>query len=239
MRTIGLAVTLMLGLALGAGSAIAGGGDGGGHGDPSKHFRFFGSPFNHYNKDVAGGPYGDGVNQSPQTGAVIEGAEDRMSAPFIFVVINFAVLLLLLSRLGGPAVRKAAADRHDQIKSALEEAARLRKQAADKLAEYEAKLKAADAEIAALVAGMRADAEADQRRILDAAERQAALMKRDAEARIAAEIEAARAVLTREVTAAAAAATEVILREQTTAADQRKLVAAFLRDVAAPGKEAR
>jgi F-type H+-transporting ATPase subunit b len=88
---------------------------------------------------------------------------------------------------------------------------------------------------------MRADAEADKKRILEAAERQAAQMKRDAELRIAAEIETARAVLTREVTAAATAATEQILREKLTAADQQKLVGAFIGDLqgAASRKEAR
>jgi F-type H+-transporting ATPase subunit b len=163
-----------------------------------------------------------------------------MSAPFIFMILNFVVLLALLSKFGRPAARKLAAERHDQIKTALDEAAKLRKQAADKLAEYEAKLKAADAEIKELVEGMRVQAEADKKRILETAERQAALMKRDAELRIAAEIETARAALTREVTAAAAAATEKLLREKMTAADQQKLVGSFIGDLqGATRKEAR
>ncbi|HWU90481.1 MAG TPA: ATP synthase F0 subunit B [Kofleriaceae bacterium] len=220
-------------------------GHGNGHGaheheDPSKHFNFFGGPFSHSGKDIAGGPYGDGVNYDPKTGHAVAGEEEPMSAPFIFMVLNFVVLLALLSRYGGPTVRKLAADRHDQIKTALDEAAKLRKQAADKLAEYEDRLKAADAEIAKLVEGMRADAEADKKRILEAAERQAAQMKRDAELRIAAEIEAARAALTREVTSAASAATEKILREKLTSADQQKLVGAFIGDLqGATRKEAR
>ena len=162
-----------------------------------------------------------------------------MSAPFIFMVLNFVVLLALLARYGGPAARKIAADRHDQIKSALDEAERLRKQAAAKLAEYEGKLKAADAEIAKLVEDMRAAAEADRDRIRQSAERQAAQMKRDAELRIAAEIETARAQLTREVTAAAAAATEKLLRERMTAADHQQQIGAFIHDLQAARKEAR
>lgn len=207
------------------------------HGDPSKHFRFFGSPFGHGDKDVAGGPLGDGVNKDLKTGHVVPGEEEPMSAPFIFMILNFVVLLALLSKYGRPAARKLAAERHDQIKTALDEAAKLRKQAADKLAEYESRLKAADAEIAKLVEGMRADAEADQKRILEAAERQAAQLKRDAELRIAAEIETARAALKREVTAAAAAATEKLLRERMTAADQQKLVGTFISDLQAVKRE--
>jgi F-type H+-transporting ATPase subunit b len=199
-----------------------------GHGDPSKHFKFFGGPTSHNGKDVAGGPFGDGKNKNPATGESVPGEEEPMSAPFIFMILNFVILLALLAKFGGPPARKMAAERHDQIKAALDEAAKLRKQAADKLAEYEGKLKAADAEIAKLVEGMRADAEADKKRILETAERQAAQMKREAEQHIAAEIELARAALTREVTAAATAAATQILRDKVTAGDQQQLVGAFI-----------
>jgi F-type H+-transporting ATPase subunit b len=198
-----------------------------GHHDPSKHFRFLGSPVDHYGKDVTGGPLGDGI-QKDEHGNDVRGEEEPMSAPFIFMVLNFAILLGILVWKGKPAAQKLAADRHDQIKSALDEAAKLRKEAADKLAEYETKLKAADAEINALVAGIRADAEAEKARILESADRQAAQMKRDAEQRIAAEIETARAVLTREVTIAATSAAETILRQKMTAGDHQKTVATFI-----------
>jgi F-type H+-transporting ATPase subunit b len=209
----------------GAGEAAS---HGAAHGDPSTHFNFFGSPAEHYGKDITGGPYGDGKNENPATGEVVPGEEEPMSAPFIFMILNFVILLALLSKLGRPAARKLAAERHDQIKTALEDAAKLRKQAADKLAEYDAQLKALPDEIAKIVAGIRADAEADKQRILEAAERSAAQMKRDAELHIAAEIELARRALTREVTAAATAAAERILREKMTPGDQQTLVGAFI-----------
>ncbi|HEU0030054.1 MAG TPA: ATP synthase F0 subunit B [Kofleriaceae bacterium] len=216
------------------------------HHDPSRHFNFLGSPGEHYGKDEYGGKYGDGQMVDPHTGEVVmdehgkPAEEEPMSAPFIFMVLNFAVLLGLLAWKGRPAIQKLAADRHDQIKTALDEAARLRQQAADKLAEYESRLKDADSEITKMVAGMRADAEADKQRILETAARQAEQMKRDAELRIAAEIEAARASLTREVTLAATAATEKLLREKMMPGDQQKLVTTFIGDLqTAARKEAR
>jgi F-type H+-transporting ATPase subunit b len=219
-----------------AGPDQAGGHDG--HGDPSKHFNFFGLEpgklFDYQGKDVLGGPFGDNKMTDPATGQTVA-EEEPASPPFVFMVLNFAILLALLAWKGAPIARKAAAERHDQIKTALEEAAKLRQQAADKLASFEARIKSADAEIQKMVEGMRADAEGDKRRILAAAEAQAAQMKRDAEQRIAAEIELARAELTREVTAAATAATEKLLREKVTAADQQNLVNAFLTDVQRPG----
>ena len=203
-------------------------------GDPSKHFNFLGLDpghlFDYQGKDEYGGPFGDNKMVDPATGGTIP-EEEPASPPFVFMVLNFALLLGLLAWKGAPFAKKAAAERHDQIKSALDEAAKLRDEAARKLAEFEARLKSADAEIQKLVEGMRADAESDKRRILATAEAQAAQMKRDAEQRIAAEIELARAQLTREVTVAAAAATEKLLREKVTAADQQNLVNAFLADV--------
>jgi F-type H+-transporting ATPase subunit b len=208
------------------------------HHDPSKHFNFLGSPGEHYGKDEFGGKLGDGQMVDPHTGEVVN-EEEPMSPAFIYMVLNFAILVGLLAWKARPAVQKLAADRHDQIKVALDEAAKLRAQAAEKLAEYDSRLKAADAEISKLVEDMRVVAEADKKRILEAAERQAAQMKRDAEQRIAAEIETARAVLTREVTAAAAAATEQILREKMNPADQQKVVTTFITGVQAASKEAR
>jgi F-type H+-transporting ATPase subunit b len=210
--------------------------------DPSRHFNFFGlSPghvFDYRGKDEYGGPLGDGKMVDPQTQRVIP-EEEPASPPFIFMLLNFALLLGLLAWKGRPVAQKAAAERHDLIKTALDEAAKLRQQAADKLAEYEARLKDADAEIKQLVEGMRVDAENEKQRILAAAEAQAQLMKRDAELRIAAEIELARARLVREVTAAAAAATEALLREKLTATDQQALVASFITGVQPTGSVGR
>lgn len=206
--------------------------------DPSKHFNYIGIEPGHVldyrGKDELGGPLGDGKMTDPATGQVVP-EEEPASPPFVFVLINFAILLGILAKWGAPLARKTARERHDLIKTALDEAARLRKQAADKLAEYEARLKAADTEIKDLVEGMRADARKEADRIRAAAEAQAAQMARDAEQRIAAEIELARAQLTREVTAAAAAATEKLLRDKLTAGDQQKLVAGFITDVQGAG----
>jgi F-type H+-transporting ATPase subunit b len=209
--------------------------------DPTHHFNFLGFQtghlFDYLGKDEYGGKLGDGVMVDPQTQRVIH-EEEPASPPFLFMLFNFALLLGILAWKGGPIAHKVAEDRHDLIKTALDEAAKLRKQAADKLAEYETRLKDADAEIKQLVEGMRADARNDELRILAAAEAQAVLMKRDAEQRIAAEIELARAQLTREVTAAAAAATEKLLRDKMTAGDQQSLVSAFIADVQSAGRAA-
>jgi F-type H+-transporting ATPase subunit b len=204
--------------------------------DHTKHFNWFGMSYR--GKDQYGGKYGDGKVYDHAGNLVVDDKghpveEEPMSAPFVFMVLNFVLLLGLLWWKGRPIASSVAVERHDLIKNALDDAAKLRQQAADKLAEYETKLKDADAEIKAMVDGMRKDAESDKARILANAERQAAQMKKDAEDRIAAEIELARASLTREVTSASALATEKLLRDKMQAGDQAKLVSSFISDLSA------
>ena len=201
--------------------------------DPTEHFNFFGFHFN--GKDEYGNTFGDG-KEGPAGHEVYE--EEPMSAPFILALLNFALLLLLLAKYGAPVARKTAEDRHDLIKTALDDAARLRDQATAKLADYEKRIKNVDAEIKALVDGIRADADADKARMLAAADAQSAQMKRDAETRIAAEILLARATLTREITAAATKATAELVQQKLTPTDQDKLVASFITDMGAPAAAA-
>jgi F-type H+-transporting ATPase subunit b len=224
-------------------------GEGHGAADPTKHFNWVGPPFEHSGKDIYGGKLGDGKMIDPHTGQQVmdphhpekPAAEEPMAPPFVWLLLNFGLLLLILARFGGPAARRLAQERHDQINTALEEARKLREQAAKKLAEYEARVKDVDSEVRKLVEGIRTDAESDKKRILEAAEAQAKQMKRDAETRIAAEIEYARKSLQREVTLAAANATEKLLKDKLSGDDQSKLVSTFISNVQSgpAGKAAR
>lgn len=193
------------------------------HEDPSKTFNFF--HLNYWGKDRYAGKFGDGV-EGPQAAP-----EEKMSAPFILMVVNFGILLIILAKFGGPPIGKMAASRSDLIKVALDEAAALRSKAAAKLTEYETRLADADAEINKMVENMRADAAAEKERIASNAAKAAASMQRDAEQRIAAEIERARFELRAEVTAAAAAAAEKLLAQKTSSADQTKLFEQFIGDM--------
>lgn len=209
------------------------------HADPSKYFNWFdGADLSYKNKDQYGGPLGDG-KVGPEARP---GDEAPMSVPFILVLINFGILLILIGWKVAPMANRAAANRSDDIKTALDEAAKLRAQAQTKLEEYSTKLKAAEDEMAQMIDGMRKDAEAEKARIIAAAEAQARALEKDAEERIAAEIVRARAELQREVVIAAAGVAEQLLRARTTPADQAKLVDTFLADVgkaAAAAKEIR
>lgn len=199
--------------------------------DETEHFNWLN--FHYLGKDEYGGKFGDD-KMTRADGSLVrdekgeKAEEEPMSPPFIFMLINFGIFLIILGKTLLPAGQKMSAERHDQIKNALEEAAKLRDQAAAKLAEFETRIKDVDAEVKKIVDDIRAGAEEDKKRILENAERQAKQMQHDAELRIAAEIEMARARLTREVAVAASAATEKLLKSQVTSDDQKKLVGNFI-----------
>jgi F-type H+-transporting ATPase subunit b len=203
----------------------------GAHEDPSKYFNYYeGLPLGYRGKDKAGGPLGDGkLGDQPLPPNT---TEEPMPTPFVLMLLNFAILVWILIKYGRPAARKMAETRSDQIKSALDEAARLRDDAKAKLEEYSKRLAAADAEMTKMIEQVRADAEADRVRVIAAAEAQATALKKDAEERIAAEIAIARLALAQEVATAAAAAAEQLIRDKATSADHTKLVDGFIAEVA-------
>lgn len=240
LRHLGLSLALCVGFT-GTASAAKGSaeaaphGEGGGeghdaHGDPTKTFNWTSNPM----------PFGSSsYNNLDQHGGTLEPGEEHMSVPFVLVLINFGIILVILGWKVAPLARGMAEKRSDDIKGALDEAARLRDEAKRKLEEYSAKLKQADDEIDRMLNQLRKDAESERERIIAAAAEAAALMKKDADDRIRMEIERANVALQQEIVRAATLAAEKLLREKTTPADHQKLVDAFLGNVAAAAKEAR
>ena len=151
--------------------------------------------------------------------------------PLGMAILNFAILVGLLVVFAGPKLRKYLHTRHDTIKRELEEGKRLRAEAARTLEEYKNKIAGVDAEVAKLVSEIRKQAEDEKARIVAEAEAHAAQVKRDAELRIAAEIDRSRRLLEREVVDAAIAAAEKILRDSARDDDQRRMVQDFISDV--------
>ena len=169
-------------------------------------------------------------------GGELQPAEEAMPPGLLFALINFAVFLGLLVKFVGPKLAKALRVRHDLVKDQLAESARLRQDARDKLEDYNRRITGVDAEIAKLMAEIRADAEAEKQAILDQARVQAEAMKKDADRRIESEIARARQTLEREVVAASIAAAEKILRERTTPDDQARMFDGFVDTLLAGGK---
>lgn len=183
--------------------------------DPTEFFNW--TDLDYKDKNIAGGELKEG--------------QPGMSPPMMLLLMNFAIVLIIIGWKVRPLVTNYVKDRHENIRTALDEATELREQAQKKLDEYNEKLAAAEAEIEELISTIRTNAEAEKKRIMEDAEAQAAAMKKDAEARIAAEISNARAQLEREVVVAAIAAAEKLIKVTATSRDHTQLIDGFITDV--------
>jgi len=149
-----------------------------------------------------------------------------------WVAMGFIVFVGVLIYVGAPrTIGKALDDRTDRIKAELEEARKLKEEAAALLAEYQRKRGEAEREAEGIISGAKAEAE---RLAVDAKARMEEFVSRRtkmAEAKIA----QAEAQASAEVRAAAAdaavAAAEAILRQQAKGDLAGKLVARGIDDV--------
>ena len=174
-----------------------------------------------------------GYGKKDVNGNKLTSDSEPMAPPMVLALLNFAIFAGLLYWKAGPALTKYLANRHESIKSALEEAAKLQEEAKEKLAEYSSRIADADAEVTALIQQIRKDAEVERELIVADAERQAERMRKDAEARIETEFLAARRRLENEVIARAAAAAEKLLTEKVSSTDHNNLFSIFVTDLKA------
>jgi F-type H+-transporting ATPase subunit b len=163
-------------------------------------------------------------------------AHKDLPPPFGFALINFAIFFGIMMKLAGRPIREMVKSRHETIRKDLDEAAKLRKLAQAKLEEYGNKVKDVESEVAALIAQIRKEAEADKARIIAAAEEQARKIKSDAERQMAAEVARASAELRREVIDVAVASAEEMLKKQIGADDQRKMAEKYVVEVERTGR---
>ena len=208
-----IAAVMLLGLATPA-LAVSEGGE---HGaPPPPHINWTEGLFDlsHQSKDADGGE--------------LEPGDHPMNPPFLAMLINFAIFVGLLVWKGGPPISRYIKRRHEDVKGALDEAARMQAEAAAILAERAEKLGAVDAEVDELIDGMKRDADSEKQRMIAEAETASAALKRDADDRIAATAVRARTAIEAEVIAAAVEAAEALIREHATDDDHNALVERFI-----------
>ena len=147
-------------------------------------------------------------------------------------VFNFSVLLLVLFLAGRGAIRKALLARHQQMKADLAAASAARAEAEARLAQQETRLAALEQEIEAIRQGVKAEAEAEKARLIAMAEERAKRIREETTFVLDQQIKEAEARLRREVAEAAVDLAEQLVRKSLGAADQQRMVDAFVTDVA-------
>lgn len=150
-------------------------------------------------------------------------------------LLNFAVLVFILVKFGGPAINKALSARHQQLKADLAAAETARAEAEARLARQEARLAKLEQEIADIQSGVKTEAEAEKARLIALAEERAKRIREETSFALDQQVKEAEANLRREVALAAVQMAEQIVKQSLNAGDQQRLVESFVTGVGGNG----
>jgi F-type H+-transporting ATPase subunit b len=146
-------------------------------------------------------------------------------------VVNFLILIALLSRFLFTPLKKFLAERAEGIEKALAEARLAREAAAKAQEERRAHVLAAQREAAALREQAQREVEAERQRLLGESRDEARRVLDEAKAAIEMETKRARATLREEVATLSLAAAERLLGRAMTSEDQKRLAEQYVRDL--------
>jgi F-type H+-transporting ATPase subunit b len=150
-----------------------------------------------------------------------------MAPPFLANVINAAILFTIIVVAGKKPIALGLRKRKERIVQGMEEAGRMKAEAAARLAEYEEKLKHIDHEIERVRTEMRAAAESERRRVLTEAKERRERMERDARLLVEQETKAARETLSRETVVAAVKTAEDLIAKSLAPADHERMAVEY------------
>lgn len=205
---LALAVVALSGVALGAGGAE---GEHGGHAAPGEI-------------NWMHGFLGEKAGVEPSVLWRKPGTQPPLGA----LLLNTAILFYLLGRFGRKPVVDALKKRKATIMQGMDDAARMKGEAEDRLAEYEDKLAHIDDDIERVKREMQAAGEAERIRVLAEAKDKRARMERDARVLIEQELKVARDDLMRETIASAMQGAREVLEKQVSGADQERLAQEYV-----------
>lgn len=164
-----------------------------------------------------------------------EGTPPVNAKKLVLQLVNFGVLVVILVKFGGPAINKALAARHQQLKADLAAAETARAEAEARLARQEARLAKLEQEIADIQSGVKQEAEAEKARLIALAEERAKRIKEETSFALDQQVKEAEANLRREVALAAVQLAEQLVTQSMNAGDQQRLVDTFVAGVGGNG----
>jgi len=155
--------------------------------------------------------------------------------PLAALLLNTAILYYLLYRLFGNAVTSGLKRRKETILRGMDEASRMKREAEQQLAGYEAKLAHVDEELTRLQRETREAGEAERVRILAEAKERRVRMERDARILIEQELKGVRERLIQETVATALRSAQEELVKRLTEADQQRFAEDYLAEIQKAG----
>ena len=155
------------------------------------------------------------------------------SVTFIITIINITILYLILRKLLFKPVTKFMADRTKSVQDSIEQAEKDKAQAKTLLAEYEDKLKNADAETREIIKAARENAERQAQMIIAEGKKEAADFSATTRKQLEAEYQAALAKFRLEAAALVMAAAAKLAARDISGDDNRRYVNMLLDELAA------
>jgi F-type H+-transporting ATPase subunit b len=146
----------------------------------------------------------------------------------LWQALNLAILLAVLVYFARKPLQNFFAERRDQIRGDLDEAARLYEEAENRNREWQRKLADLQREVDQIRVDGRRRAEEDREAILAEAEAAAERIHRDAAAAVDHELRRAQGELRKEAALLATELAERILRERIGDADRERLIDEFI-----------
>ena len=184
-------------------------------------------------------PYAPGKEAGADIGGELpakgEEAPEVIPKRLVLQILNFGVLVFILVKFGGPAVNKALAARHQQLKADLASAETARAEAEARLARQEARLAKLEQEISEIQTGVKKEAEAEKDRLIALAEERAKRIKEETSFALDQQVKEAEANLRREVALAAVQLAEQLVTRSLNAGDQQRLVESCVAGVGGNG----
>ena len=150
---------------------------------------------------------------------------------FAYRTVAFVLLVAILTKLLKKPISNFLTSRREEIKRLLEELETKTAAAQSEHARIQSSLASLEQETKKIVDELIAEGEAEKKKIIDAAHRQAEYIQQQAEIAIQQEIKAARDSLKDEVAELSVTAAEDILKKKIKADDQQRLVREFMTKV--------
>jgi F-type H+-transporting ATPase subunit b len=143
-------------------------------------------------------------------------------------LLNFAVLVFILMKFGGGAINKALAARHQQLRTDIDEAARIKSAAEQRFKQQEQRLANLEREIEVMITSIRQEAEQEKARIIAGAEEKARRVQEETTFALEQQVKEAEARFRGEVAQAAVKVADELLRRSVTPSDEQRLVQSFV-----------
>lgn len=162
--------------------------------------------------------------------------EKNQEPPFLANLINFGILAFVIYRFGKKPLVEALAARKRTMMQEIDNATRLKREAEERLSEYEDRLQNLDEALAQMKRDYVTQGEAERKHVLAEAEERRLRMKRDVEFRLEQELKTAKAQLLQESVELAVAAAEELLTKKVGAADHERSADDYLAGLSAAWK---